>query len=98
MVHLWKQFAVAAVAILAFATAAQAQVIAQLPNPHAATCADFHHHRSAGTWTPKVEMQVTSATGTVSLGPGNSFAAGQIIGGRDLGKWLDDTCHKSKVW
>ncbi len=84
--------------MIAFTAAAWAQVIAQLPNPHVATCSDFHHHRSNGTWSPKGEIQVTSSSGTVSLAPGNSFSAGQIIGGRDLGKWLDDTCHKSKVW
>jgi hypothetical protein len=84
--------------VLGFCTSARAQVIAQLPYPHAATCSDFHHHRKAGTWTPKVGIQITSASGTTSLGPGDSFAGGKVIGGYDLGKWLDDNCHKSKVW
>jgi hypothetical protein len=93
-----KLSVVAGLAIFVLPASAWAQVTAQLPYPHAATCVDFHHHRSNGTWSPKVEIQLTSSAGTVSLVPGNSFAAGKIVGSYDLGKWLDSSCHKSKEW
>jgi hypothetical protein len=84
--------------LAAFSTPALAQVMAQLPYPHAATCGDFHHHRANDTWFPKGELQITSSSGTVSLSPGHSITPGQPVGGYDLGKWLDTNCRKSKVW
>ncbi len=86
------------VGILCSSTSSWAQVISELPYPHAATCNDFKHHKSTSSWSPKGEIQITSATGTVSLGPNNSFSAAQPVGGYELGKWLDDNCRKSKVW
>ena len=89
----------AAVLSLAALTApARAQVMAQLPYPHAATCGDFHHHRANDTWFPKDELQITSSSGTVSVSPGHAIAPGHPVGGTDLGKWLDANCRKSKVW
>lgn len=84
--------------LVAFSVQAHAQVIAQLPYPHAATCSDFKHHRANNTWSPKGGIQITSSSGTVSLSPGNAIAEGQIIGGYDLGTWLDTNCRKSKEW
>jgi hypothetical protein len=88
----------ASLSVLALSAPAWAQVTAELPYPHAVTCADFHHHRSNDTWSPKGEVQITSSSGTVSLSPGSTVAAGQVVGGYDLGKWLDSTCRKSKEW
>jgi hypothetical protein len=86
------------VGIACLSTTAWSQVISELPNPHAATCSDFKHHKAANSWSPKGEIQITSTSGTVSMGPDRSFSAGQVFGGYDLGKWLDDNCKKSKVW
>jgi hypothetical protein len=93
-----KLSVVAALATLTLSIPAWAQVTAELPYPHAAACTDFKHHRSSGTWSPKGVIQLTSSTGTVSLNPGNTIAAGREVGGYDLGKWLDTNCSKSKEW
>lgn len=90
-------YATVAVA-LGIASPCWAQVISEFPNPHASTCADFHHHKANGTWSPKGEVQVTTGAGTASLGPSSVIAAGKPIEGTDLGKWLDDNCRKSKFW
>ena|SRR5579875_3603075 len=84
--------------LVAFASGARAQVVSELPYPHAATCSDFHHHRSSNTWVPKGELQITSSSGTVSLSPGTTIAPDQVVGGYDLGKWLSANCRKSKEW
>jgi hypothetical protein len=90
------KLSLAAALALGLSAPAWAQVVAQQPYPHAATCADFHHHHANDTWSPKVEIQITTGSGTVSLGPSNSIAAGQVVGGDDLGKWLETNCVKSK--
>ena len=95
-VTIWSGLALLSLAALS--APAHAQVMAQLPYPHAATCSDFHHHRAANTWSPKGEVQITSSSGTVSLSPSNSIAAGQVVGGHDLGTWLNMNCRKSKEW
>jgi hypothetical protein len=79
---------------VAFCAQASAQVIAQFPNPHAAKCSDFHHDHSAHSWIPKGVMQVTSTQGTASIGPQDSFSAGKLVEGFDLGRWLDGECQK----
>jgi hypothetical protein len=84
--------------VVGLAGPALCQVTAQLPYPHPAACADFRHHRKENTWIPKVEMQITSGTGTVSIGPGTTLTAGSTVNGYDLGKWLDGACHRSPVW
>ena len=98
MSSLIKWSCVAVLALGTFSVTAHAQVMAQLPYPHAATCSDFHHHRAANTWSPKGGVQITSSSGTVSLSPGSSIAPGEVIGGYHLGEWLATTCRKSKEW
>lgn len=84
--------------LLCSSASASAQVISELPNPHAATCIDFKHHKASGSWSPRGEIQITSSSGTVSLSPSNSVTAGHPVGGYDIGKWLDTNCHKSSAW
>ena len=94
MFSLGRAIVLSGLLVGALCAQASAQVIAQFPNPHAAKCSDFHHDHSAHSWTPKGVMQVTSAQGTASIGPQDSFAAGKLVEGLDLGQWLDGVCHK----
>jgi hypothetical protein len=98
MLQLSGSVLLAAASFLCLSTPSWAQVISQLPNPHAATCDDFKHQKSSGTWWPKGEVQVTSTGGTVSLSPGDAIRSGVPIEGYDLGKWLDANCHKARSW